>query len=295
MKKVFLIILLVAIAYTGFTSIIIVPEKSVTIVSLEHTGEVVQVCGPGVNYVMKGVLFWKICSVTFPLHNRQHIEAVIPIYPLQTLDSTYYSIIVPVSVSYTIDLVNAYITKDSVVNQKSIFLNAISNIVKNTFAGSFETYMRTGYRRNELERDFTRIFSIVFESVKKQCGDAGIVLNDFTLSGMPVFPDERTYNSGLQYLAELRAIEKETKKELIILQGKLKKEQIKNKQLLSKLRAISTLVKDNPDLLRFLYIDKMSGNVKVIISPDKSGFPFGLGFDSVRSKKSPRGEIDNLR
>lgn len=295
MKKLLLIIVLAAIAYTGVTSVVIVPEKSVVVVCLKKTGEVLQVCGPGVNFVLKGVCFWKNSAAAFPLRNSRQLEAAIPVYPLHGLDSLHYSVIVPLSVSYEIDLARVNITKDSIFNQDSVFLNTVQLMIKSSFERSFEPYMRNRYMRNDLERDFNTIFSTVFDSVKKQCNEMGIVLTNFRLSGMPVFPDEQTYAMGIQYLAELRTIEKETKKELIILQGKLKKEEIQNRQLMQKLRTISALVKDNPDLLRFLYIDKMSGNVKVIISPDKSGIPFGLGFDSVRSRKSPRGEIDNLR
>jgi hypothetical protein len=295
MKKLLLIIVLSAVAYTGITSIVLVSEKSVAVITATQTGEVVQVCGPGINFVVKGFFFWTINTAMFPLSNRQEFEAAIPVYPLHALGSSYYSILVPVSVSYEIDLAKVYITKDSVANQKSMYLNAIRGIVKSTFERAFEPYMRSRYLRSDLERDFNTVFSSVSESARQQCSDIGIVLKNFKLSGMPVFPDEQTYAMGLQYLYELRDIEKETKKELIILQGKLKKEEISNKQLMKKLNAISTLVKDNPDLLRFLYIDKISGNVKVIISPDKSGFPFGLGFDSVPSRKNSRGEIDNLR
>jgi len=294
-KKILIIIVLSAVAYTGVTSIVIVPEKSVAVITATQTGEVVQVCGPGISFIVKGVFFWTIHTAMFPLSNRQQLEAAVPVYPLHALDSPYYSILVPVSLSYEIDLAKVYITKDAVANQKSIYLNAIREIVKSTFERAFEPYMRNRYLRNDLERDFNTMFTAVFESTRQQCSDIGIILKNFKLSGMPVFPDEQTYAMGLQYLYELRDIEKETKKELIILQGKLKKEEISDKQLMKKLRAISTLVKDNPDLLRFLYIDKISGNVKVIISPDKSGFPFGLGFDSIQSRKNSRGEIDNLR
>jgi len=63
---------------------------------------------------------------------------------------------------------------------------------------------------------------------------------------------------------------------------------------------ISNLIKSNPDILKYIYIDRLAGNVKLILSSDKSGMPFGMSLNedldkTGKSKNAAKEEINNLR
>ena len=108
-------------------------------------------------------------------------------------------------------------------------------------------------------------------------------------------PDAEMYREGLLLASDLRKIENDNKKELIVLENILRKEDQKHKKYLENLWEIAKLVKNNPDLLKYLYIKGFSDKVKVILAPEKSGMPFGLDLEVRDGAASKKGEIDNLR
>jgi len=111
--------------------------------------------------------------------------------------------------------------------------------------------------------------------------------------GSVSIPGPEIYQEGVTLAAELRQIENTRQKDLLILENKLQKEDFRNKKYLENLKEIAKLVKNNPDLLKYLYIKGFAKNVRAIITPDRTGLPFGLDF----GEKEPRtaGDVDNLR
>ena len=78
----------------------------------------------------------------------------------------------------------------------------------------------------------------------------------------------------------------------------MKKQLLKEKSefelYLEKLTKVSSIIKDNPQILKYIYIDKMGDNIKVIISSDKTGIPGFLG-ESNDINPGVKGDVDNLR
>jgi len=81
-------------------------------------------------------------------------------------------------------------------------------------------------------------------------------------------------------------------KEKVAVIGHLSREKLENESRQNYYSSIAKLIKSDPDLLKFIYIDKIAGNVKVVISSDKDLVPdiFTGKTETVKSK-----EIDNLR
>ena len=62
-----------------------------------------------------------------------------------------------------------------------------------------------------------------------------------------------------------------------------------------KLLRISSILKNNPEILKFIYIDKMGDDIKVIISSDKTGLPAMFNDSAEGTKPAAKGDVDNLR
>jgi hypothetical protein len=57
---------------------------------------------------------------------------------------------------------------------------------------------------------------------------------------------------------------------------------------------MSGIIRQNPDILKYIYIDKLGGNVKVIISPDKTGIT--LDVDKASAEKPVKeSSVDYLK
>jgi hypothetical protein len=108
------------------------------------------------------------------------------------------------------------------------------------------------------------------------------------------FPDNKLVAEAIQKTKEIRDINFNIKKQEILLKREALKERGDFEFYYEKLLKISSLIKDNPNILKYIYIDKLGGNIKVIISSDKTGLPSMFG-DLSESNSSVKGDIDNLR
>jgi hypothetical protein len=115
------------------------------------------------------------------------------------------------------------------------------------------------------------------------------------LIGSVSVPNAEIFREGTSLAGEIRKIENDSQKELLVLENKLQKDDFNNKKYLENLKEIAKLVKNNPDLLKYLYIKGFSKNVRAIITSERSGMPFGLDFEGKGSSPAKSGDVDNLR
>ena len=117
------------------------------------------------------------------------------------------------------------------------------------------------------------------------------------MTGTAVLPNQQVYNEGIAHAADLRKMDKTIEKELIDVRSAMERDRIKNEQFYGKLKEISKIISANPDILKYIYIDKMAGNVNVILSSDNSGVPAhaGEGNRSRRREKPGRLTISGNR
>ena len=79
------------------------------------------------------------------------------------------------------------------------------------------------------------------------------------------------------------------------LRNSLEKDKIASEAYYEKLSRIGNMIKDNPEILKYIYIDKLAGNIKVIISSEKNAMPVIFGQDQDVKDSDLKKEIDNLR
>jgi hypothetical protein len=215
---------------------------------------------------------------------------------LEDLDDDIYSINISVNIVYNIDektAVNFYSTRLN--DSGNIFNDLMEKFLKGDFESELAPYMSPRYRRDDILKEKDQIFERIVNRLKTQCRPAGIDISGYEIIGGIVLPESDIFNEGLNYCRELRENEKNNKKELIILNGQLEREKLFNKVYFNKLSDVSKLISANPGLLKYIYIDKMADNVKVIIAPEKSGLTFGLDGNDNQKFEKKSAEIDNLK
>lgn len=293
-RKLSILLLLAAAAYLCCTCVFRIGPAEFALVHDRDSGERL-VLGPGFGFVWQGVVPRRLEVARYTLRTSEFIEARVAIPPLGGLESDYYSIKVPVNAVYEIvpeSFRPGSAKADRGGRPGSAF---VREFVEQAFAAGLGTYLAQGYDRNGVMRDGGRIAAEAAGLVKSRAARVGISVIGLELSGPIVLPEQKTYLEGLAFLADLREIERNNKKELLLLQSQLEREKRRKKEYLEKLSDVSKLVKSNPDLLKYIYIDRLGDDVKVILAPEKSGMPFELSFDDEKTVGKRKGEIDNLR
>ncbi len=295
LRKILLIIILLAlVGYLYVNCFFIIEEGVFGLVRSEQTGDIIRVLDSGYHIVPEGIVPGEISLMTFQKRESRLFDLSIPIPSLEMTRSDFYAITIPVSVEYAIAPERIALVTEEWGDNRHYIPQLLKRFMTRYFVREFTPYFSPVYRRVELERDMERIIQLVSESLIEQGRGIGIEITAFRLSGVVRLPDAGTFSDGLQYLKDLIEVEKNNKKELIILRSKLERDEIYNKQFYKKLEEISNLIKKNPDLLKYMYIEKMADKVKVIITPEQSGMPFGLDFGPVEKEKRT-GDINNLR
>jgi len=257
------------------------------------SNKVVQVYSTQYNFIWQGVLPWNYLVQKMPVKNSAIINIQVKIPSLSSLNDDTYLIKLPANISYQIDKKN--MPDISYLNSKLDIENYIvdkSSIICQTV---LMKYIDPVYDRNNISKNEKIIVETMISELLKKIPSMGLVLDKIEFISPGYFPDNKIYNEGLVQNKEMRDLDFSNKKQEILLSKKLIKEKHENELYLEKLLRVSSLLKDNPEILKFIYIDKMGDDIKVIISSDKTGLPAMFNDSSDGTKPAVKGDVDNLR
>jgi len=255
--------------------------------------KVIQVYTAPYNFIWQGVLPWKYTVVKMPVKFSAIINIQIKIPSLSSLNDDSYIIKLPANISYQIDRTN--IPDVSYLNSKLDIENYIVDNVAIICQTALINYMEPVYDKNKILKNEKNIMDVMTSELIKKVTNLGIILDKIEFISPGYYPDNKLYTEGLIQNKEMRDLDFSNKKEEILLNKKLVKDKKENDLYFEKLLRISSLLKDNPEILKFIYIDKMGDDIKVIISSDKTGLPAMFSDSSDGKKPSVKGDVDNLR
>ncbi len=290
MKTLCVILLLTFAAMGAYFTVFMVDEGEYGVITSTDDDEVVAVLPPGMHFVPRAVFPWKTALTYGRAKASNMFDLSVPLPGLEELDSRHYSVGIRVNAAWEVDFQT--VTGD-LLAEKGRVVHTIGKFLKGGFTGEMAPYLHPMYNSRKLELEMEAVSDRVFEAVKKKCAGIGIRVLTMGLVGPVSVPNPEIFREGVSLAAELRQIENTNRKDLLILENKLRKEDFKNKKYLENLREIAKLVKNNPDVLKYLYIKGFSKNVRAILMPERTGLPFGLDF----GEKGPRkeGDVDNFR
>ncbi len=206
------------------------------------------------------------------------------------LPAEEYKILIPVTVKYTI-------LPELLTNRRNVFPEESFQTLKVALVGYFENEIV-----NFKTSDYNILKKKIVESVDKKLDiyDYKIIKNGFKiekvlLNGDISTPSNKMYKLGLKHLYGLRDIDMSVERKLKKMKAELERENIKNKQYYLKLDKIAEIIKRSPEILKYIYIDKINNNVKV-----KQVSEALLVMELLEKKKKKEvtennGEIDNLK
>jgi hypothetical protein len=268
-------------------------DDRIGVVKKISTGEVVLIFNDRFNFIWQGALPWEYNLEIIGTGTTVLINANVTIPSLSQLSEDIYSVRIPFSVSYRIDRLNppdkAYFTDRAAIDAyvKS-FINSICSTV-------LIGYLDPEYNRSAILKAEPELNSMMISAIKEKLKNAGVICDRLEIISRGYFPNEDLYKEGLSRCKELRDLDFSNIKQQISVKNSLLKDRSQYELYYERLSRISSLIKDNPDILKYIYIDKMGDDIKVIISSDKTGIPVMFGNPSDEKKSDTKGDIDNFR
>lgn len=245
------------------------------------------------NFVWQGSLPWKYKVEKIELKNSSIFDVIIQIPSLSSLTDEIYSIRIPLNITYRIQKDN--LPDISFLAERKLMEQYISNIASGICGTMLIDYLEPKYDRSRLLLEQKRLNDDIAAEITKKLAFLGIITEKFEFVLPGYYPDTRLYDEAIVRNREMRDLDFSNKKQEILMKKQLLKEKSEFELYLEKLNKVSSLIKDNPQLLKYIYIDKMGDNIKVIISSDKTGIPALLGESSDNNNSGVKGDIDNLR
>jgi hypothetical protein len=294
-KKFSILLLILLTGYVLFSSIEKVSNGAIGVVEDLRSKKAVRLVrqGPGgYAFVWRASFPWKYSFSETPLERKVRYDIRISIPDMENLKEEYYHVRIPLNVWYRIDP-----QKFSDVAALGHEGRPLDSLVERFFASTIEkelmTYLYPVYQREAIAIRMNAVMEKARGEIDPDLRAHGLVLVRAVLSGAVSLPSWIIYHEGIRYAEDLRRKERSAELGLIDVRGMVERQKIENQHFYVKLREISKIIADNPEILKYIYIDKMGGNVKVILSSDASGVPAMLNGGDKQKKGLP--EIDNLR
>jgi len=288
------ILLLLLVIYGLFFSLYRAADGEIILLKDLSNNKNIHIFSSPVNFIWRGVMPWRYTASKMSVDNFTMINISIKMPSLSALDDDIYLIKLSADIEYQIDKTNLpnilYLlnSKDNIEDYIAKKAAAVSLTV-------LTAYIEPVYNKNRILSDEKIIADTIKDELIKKTKGSGIIIHkvDFVLPGY--YPDNKIYDRGVGLNEELAALNFKNKKDEIELNRQLIKDRKIYELYYEKLLQISSIIKNNPEILKFIYIDKIGKDIKVIISSDKTGVPAMFGESLDKQKSDIKGNIDNLR
>ena len=244
----------------------------------------------GVNIVPQGIVS-KVKINYIPLNGSCDVDIVIPVPPLELIKSDHYSIKIPVAVNYTLDAKRLTLVVQKLYADSQYMPLQLQKRLLDKITENLKKYLLPYYQYNLLQANIQKELVLAIAHVKESCAKDGILINE-VITGTIYIPDYAVYIEGRKFLNELLQQEKANTLRLNAVQQKLKENEINNAQYLEYLEKMSKIIAKNKDILKYIYIDKLADNVKVIVTSDRN-VPLDLANES--ESESSKKDFDNFK
>ncbi len=294
-KTLFYLLILAAI-YAAIMSIKRVDAGTIGVIT-DRSGNVVRmVAGDGkkMSFVWQAALRWRYRYSTLSVSRTAHTMARIKFPELDNLKEDYYLVRASMRIAFRINP-GTFHDMYALGSSGSMLDTQVSLAARDELLRVLAPYMTPGYRRDELAAALETVADTVRRDLAARLKPSGILVTSLEFRGPVFLPEKKVHAEGLVHAAALRAVDKKNEMDRMDVMNRMLMEREKNKFMYAHLNEMSRLLKDNPDLLKYIYIDKLGHDVKVILSSDASGFPALLESTSREPRKIKKKEVDNLR
>ncbi|MCU0846932.1 MAG: SPFH domain-containing protein [Spirochaetes bacterium] len=291
-KKIILFIFIAAAAYVCFFSIISLEPDRIGVVEDLRRQSVVKIFTKRYNFIWEASIPCWYDVYKVEKKRRLTVELKLPIPELDSLKNDQYTVRIPVSVIYSIDA-DKFFYQSYLAERGGELDDAVGKIARGGFSLTLNQYLGPVYRPDAFN-NFDRITADSIEKIRADLKAIGVSCDRLILTGSVRYPKMNEYFEGINHKNELRKLEEKNEKDLKMLRSRLKMDKLENEEMFSKLNVLSKIIKNNPDILKYIYIDKISPNVKVILSSDGRVAP-GMFDDEKYQPARKKTDVDNLK
>jgi len=286
------ILLLLVIIYGLFFSIYRVADDEIILLKDLSSNKNINIFSAPVSFIWQGVMPWKYTVSRMPVDNAAMINISVKIPSLSALDEDIYVIKLSADIGYRIDKTN--LPDILYLNSKGDIEDYITKKAAAITWAVLSNYIEPVYNKRMILNNEKIITESVKQELIQKTKDLGIILNrvDFILPGY--YPENRIYARGVVQNDALQDLDFKNKEDEIKLNRKLVEDKKNNEIYYDKLLRISSIIRDNPNILKYIYIDKIGKDIKVIISSDKTGMPAMFDESLDKAKSDKKGDVDNF-
>lgn len=266
------------------------------IVEIDNSNKVVKRClGPGIQFTPWALNFKNVKIKYFPIFGIRNFDVSVMLPQLAELNDKTYSLTIPVDLSYTV-IPKKFTIQYSQLDSDLVY-SKLNSMIISEFSKEINSMFSEDYNSENIESYFSQIESNVFKNIQKNSEIYGIKITALRRSGGIKFPSKEAYLKGLEFKQELHELRLKQNIENEILKNSMKQKSITEDHEFDKLKKMSDIIKDNPLILKYIYIDKIQPVVNMKLPLSKSGYPLEL--EELDNKKVPSkkedGDIDNLK
>lgn len=294
--KIISVIIVAGTAYFVFLSLERLDKKSMRVVEDLRSKKMVRIVRPFAgNYAFtwQGAFPWWFLISDIPSQRSADFTIRITVPGLENLKEDYYAVRVPIRIAYRIDP-DTFGDVSKLADDGQGVDDMVKKFFENELQRDLLAYLAPAYQREVLIAKVDTVLQKVKKNLEDELKSLGIALSDAKITGAVIAPERAIYNEGIVHAADLRKMDRGIEKNLIDARSMVDQENIQNEQFYKKLLEISRIISANPDILKYIYIDKMGDNVNVILSSDETGVPKMLEKEMKPAKGKNR-EIDNLK
>ncbi len=135
----------------------------------------------------------------------------------------------------------------------------------------------------------------VFRQAQEALTGRGIIVEGLRLQEGIVCPEMVVYRRGLEYQEQLLRLTEQQELERRRFEQQLQLTRLESAEYRSRLSALQELLKQSPEILKYIYIDKLAGHKELLPPVAPSGYPLDIEAKEREQQAVPSGDIDNFR
>jgi len=292
-KTIIFLAVIAALFYGAYLSFRIIPENSFVIVFDHKNKRVDSVVSSGKKFIYKGLLFKNFSLIPYSSDGGFSSQIRMCIPGLEVLDEVTYDILIPVEISYRLNPKKIRMPAD--FKSRNFVKDMIEESLTKNFARELSILLKNGYSVELLESGYLNAEEKVFAGSKDFLNRNGIVISQIRINGIVRYPTNELYQSAKAFASEFLKLKNQYKLDVERAMQNIKLRNIELEDYYKELDKMSVVIKNNPAILKYIYIDKMSTGLKFYPPIDYSGYPLNLDETGVQSVPPKGQDIDNLK
>lgn len=290
LQKIFFAVFVLSAVVYGFMRTVYIIGDGVVAFASDKDNQVIANLKKGVNVIPQG-LFRTVTVHYVPMHGTSAVEIFIPLPQLELLKSQHYSIHIPVTVAYSLHADTLAFNRQHLYAQNNYLSELLRVRLVDSIYEHINKYLQPVYQHTLLRTNIQKELLAAIAAVKESCARDGLIIHEIS-TGSVLLPNYTVYAEGRRFLMEMLQQEKINSLRLNSLQQKLKEDELSSQQRLQYLEKMSGLISKNKEILKYIYIDKLADNVRVIVtSEENTPIDVMANEDSESIKK----DLDNFK